>query len=222
MKIKHLNSGLFCFFLLAYWPPLTAQPAHRALRQGEELYDRGDFDKAQTAYQKADNSIGLYNAGNAAMQQNNLDEAENLFAAAAEKATSKAFKADALYNLGNALLLQKKYAAAIKAYESSLRAAPNRPDAQKNLQIAKRMMVPPPPPQPTPPPPPPPPSTRPRLVYVDQAKSAQQKEIPPANMPPETARQMLTKAVLSEEQRNAKDYRELSPANKPSRLKKDW
>jgi len=33
---------------------------------------------------------------------------------------------------------------------------------------------------------------------------------------------LLNEAVLSEEQKNAGAYRELAPANRPSRLKKDW
>jgi tetratricopeptide (TPR) repeat protein len=202
---------------------LTAQSVHRTLRQGDTNYDKGDYTAAQSAYQKAANNIGRYNAGNAAMQQNQLQEAVDFYSAAAEKSTSATIKADALYNLGNAYLQQKKYSAAIKAYESSLRVAPNRPDAQKNLQIAKRQLQEPPPPPPSPPPPPPPPSTRPpRKSYLDQAEQTRQKEIPPSNIPPEIARQMLQKAVLPEEQQNARAYRELSPANRPSRLKKDW
>ncbi len=150
-----------------YWrlngPICRAMPCVRATTD----YDQGDYTaKAQSAYQKAANNIGRYNAGNAAMQQNQLQEAVDFYSAAAEKSTSAAFKADALYNLGNAYLQQKKYSAAIKAYESSLRVAPNRPDAQKNLQIAKRQLQEPPPPPPSPPPPPPPPSTRPPAKVV--------------------------------------------------------
>lgn len=202
---------------------LSAQSAHRALRQGEENYDKGDFAKAQSAYGKATTSIGNYNAGNAAMQQNNLPDAITFYKAAAEKSTAKDFKANALYNLGNAYLQQKNYQEAIKSYENSLRLSPNQPDAKKNLQIAKRQLKEPPPPPPSsPPPPPPPPSPRPQRTYLDQAVQARQKEIPPSNISPEAARQMLQKAVLAEEEKNARAYRELSPANRPSRLKKDW
>jgi len=199
----------------------AAQSAHNALRQGDKLYENGDYGKAQAAYAKAGNNIGLYNAGNAAMQQSNLSEAEALYAAVLSRSASPAQKSDALYNLGNACLLQKKYPEAIKAYENSLRISPNRPDAQKNLQIAKRLSQSPPPPTP-PPPTPPPPKPKPQRYYVDQASGSRQPETPPANMPQDMARQILAKAVLSEEQKNARAYRELSPANRPSRLKKDW
>ena len=199
---------------------LSGQSPHSVLRNGDEKYDQGEYAAALNAYLKANSAIGSYNAGNAAMQQENLNAAANYFNDAAKKSTSPALKADALYNLGNALLLQKKYAEAVKAFEGSLRLSPSQLDGKKNLQIAKRQLQEPPPPNP--PPPPPPPSTKPQRYYVDQTLLSRQKETPPSNIPPETARQMLSRAVLPEEQKNAKAYRELSPANKPSRLKKDW
>ncbi len=213
---------IWCFVGLLFLDCLCAQPGHSALRRGEASYDRGDYAEAQTAYQGAGNALGNYNAGNAAMQQNDYATAVNYYGDAANKSTNDAVKANALYNLGNALLLQKKYAEAITAYQGSLRLTPNQWDAKKNLQIAKRLAQEPPPPAPPPPPPPPPPSIKPQRYYVDQAPKTRGKETPPANIPPEMARQMLSKAVLPEEQKNAKAYRELSPANSPSRLKKDW
>ncbi|MBC7774463.1 MAG: VWA domain-containing protein [Phycisphaerae bacterium] len=204
---------------------LSAQSEHSALRQGERYYDKGDYEKAQEAYQKSKSSAARYNAGNAAYLQSEYAEAAQFFREAAEKSLSPADKSNALYNLGNACLLQGDYRAAIEAYERSLRLVPKRPDAQKNLQIAKRkLQEPPPPPQspPPPPPPPPPPSVRPRQNYLDQASPSRKKEIPPTNLPADTARRLLNEAVLSEEQKNAGAYRELAPANRPSRLKKDW
>ncbi|MFN0035337.1 MAG: tetratricopeptide repeat protein [Saprospiraceae bacterium] len=207
---------------LLYVGQIAAQLEHRTLRQGEGYYDRGDYEQAQAAYQKSSSSAARYNAGNAAYLRSDHAEAAQLFREAAEKSLSPADKADALYNLGNACLLQRDFAAAIEAYERSLRLAPRRPDAQKNLQIAKRKLQEPPPSPPPPPPPPPPPSVRPRQNYLDQASASRQREIPPADLPPAEARRLLDKAVLSEEQKNAGAYRELAPANRPSRLKKDW
>lgn len=199
------------------------QTEHYILRQGESYYEKGAYEKAEKAYRKAESGVGLYNAGNAAYQQGNLAAAATLFQEAAAQSTTYASRADALYNLGNALLRQNKLPEAIEAYERSLRLSANRPDAKKNLQIAKRLMQPPPP-QPPPPknPPPPPPSPIPRQQYLDKAQDKQEKEIPPASLPPETARRMLQQAILPEEQKNAQAYRERSPATRPSRVKKDW
>ncbi|MFN0173335.1 MAG: tetratricopeptide repeat protein [Saprospiraceae bacterium] len=216
-KYKTSLLALLCFGQIA------AQSEHYTLRQGERHYDRGEYEKAQKAYQKSKSSTALYNAGNAAYLQSDHTEAAQLFREAAEKALSPTEKADALYNLGNACMLTGDYRAAIDAYERSLRLVPKRPDAQKNLQIAKRKLhEPPPETPPPPPPPPPPPSVRPRHHYLDQADPLRQKEIPPSSLPPDAARRLLNEAVLSEEQKNAGVYRELAPANRPSRLKKDW
>ncbi|MBL7829258.1 MAG: VWA domain-containing protein [Saprospiraceae bacterium] len=197
-----------------------AQSEHAALRSGEENYVKGNYAEALRAYKNAGTAVGNYNAGNAAVKANSLPEAIALYRSAIEKSTSKSFKADVWYNLGNALLLQKNYGEAIKAFESSLRLAPNKADAQKNLQIAKRMLQEPPPSPP--PPPPPPPSLNPQRLYVDQGRKRSSQDAPPAQLPAETARKMLQEAILSEEQRNARAYRELGSAGNPSRLKKDW
>jgi Ca-activated chloride channel family protein len=215
---KKLPAAIFLLCFLG--TQAEAQSTHRALVNGDQKYDRSDYDAAQTAYEKAGSALGFYNAGNAALQLKNLASAALNFQKAVELSNDKSLKSDALYNLGNTLMLQNKFPEAIKAYESSLRLNPNRPDAQKNLQIAKRSNLPPPP-QP-PPPPPPPPSNKPRQIYLDRALQPRQKEQAPAEIPAETARQILSKAVLKEEEKNAKAYRELSPANKPSRVKKDW
>jgi len=217
------KKGVYTAILLLFAGNLLAQSDHTALRQGERYYDKGDYEKSQAAYQKSKSSAARYNAGNAAYLQSEHADAAKLFREAAERSLSPADKADALYNLGNACMLQGDFRAAVEAYERSLRLVPKRPDAQKNLQIAKRkLQEPPPETPPPPPPPPPPPSLRPRQNYLDQAAPLRQKEIPPNNLSPDAARRLLNEAVLSEEQKNAGAYRELAPANRPSRLKKDW
>jgi len=220
--IQWKKKGVSTAILLLCMGYLSAQSEHTALRQGEQYYDQGKFEKAQAAYQKSTGSIACYNSGNAAYLQAKYAEAARLYREAAEKSLLPSDKANALYNLGNSCLLQGDYPVAIEAYERSLRLSPKCPDAQKNLQIAKHRLQEPPSLTPPPPPPPPPPSVQPRQNYLDQADLSRQKEIPPANLPPADARRILEQAVLSEEQKNAGAYRQLAPANRPSRLKKDW
>lgn len=215
-RLRCLNVQLALLCLLTCSNPLFAQ--HQELRRGDRMYDDGKYDKARAAYQKAGNIQGLYNAGNAAMQQNDYAAAADLFQQATEKSPDAAHKSDAFYNMGNALLLQRKYKDAINAYEKCLRLQPNQPDAQKNLQIAKRLAQSPPP---SPPTPPPPPVTPPRRVYLDQARPGYQQQPPTGPLSPESARQLLSKA-LTEEEQQAKTYREHAAAQKPSRTKKDW
>lgn len=218
---KKKTVGILVLLLAAMG--VSAQDEHQLLRQGQQHYDKGEFEKAQSVYMRSGTVTGKYNAANAAYLNQDLDLSVKLYQEAAERSVINQQKADALYNLGNACLLLSDYRAAIDAYERSLRLMPAQPDAQKNLQIAKRKLSPdpPPPPQP-PPPPPPPPSNRPRQQYLDQAQAGRKPDIPPANLSAAQARALLDQAVQAAEEKNAGAYRELAPANRPSRLKKDW
>ncbi|MFN0215296.1 MAG: VWA domain-containing protein [Saprospiraceae bacterium] len=214
------KKGGAALLLLFFGTNLSAQSDHNLLLEGGRLFDNGNYEKAKVTYLKSKSSAARYNAGHVAYLQADYTEAVQYFQEAADKGISLNDKADAFYNLGNAYLQKGDYQAAIVAYERSLRLIPKRPDAQKNLQIAKRKLQDPPPSPP--PPPPPPPSIPPRQNYLDQAAPLRQKELPPSNLPPDAARRLLNEAVLSEEQKNAAAYRALAPSNRPSRLKKDW
>ncbi|MBX2891257.1 MAG: tetratricopeptide repeat protein [Saprospiraceae bacterium] len=202
-----------------------AQSAHRQMREGDRHYDKKSWSAAEEAYRKATPSASAWhNAGNAAYQQGKYEVAAESFKKAAAAATPEARSA-AFFNLGNAYLQQGKYAEAIAAYEKSLRQQPNRFDAKKNLQIAKKKLKeqeeppPPPPPQKTPPPPPPP---KPQRNYLDQAQQPLKKEEPSAGLSPDAAKHILQTLVVPDEEKSARDYRTLAPSTKPSRVKKDW
>jgi len=210
--------------LLLAFAPVQAQNGQ--LRKGDKLYDQQKYDEAQIAYRDAvAGPIASYNAGNAAYQQGKYVEAATLYQNAERTAGDAPFKAKALYNLGNAYLKDGKYTEAIEAYKGSLRSLPNQPDAKKNLQIAikklREQQDPPPPPIP-PPPPPPPPKQRPRNNYLDQANAGRKQEVPGGGLSPEAARNLLETRVTKQEQANAQQYRQLAPAVRPSRTKKDW
>lgn len=203
---------------------LTAQ--HNQLKAGDVLYDKQDFAKAEETYKNAGGYAASYNAGNAAYQQGKYEAAADLFRIAVNAGTDAAAKAAAWYNMGNAYLQAGKYAEAVKAYENSLRQQPNRADSKKNLQIAKKKQKEEEDPPPPPPPPkkqsPPPPPPRPQRNYLDRAPQNQRAEQPKRNLSPEAAKRMLEANVQPDEQRSAQDYRELSPAMKPTSGKKDW
>jgi tetratricopeptide (TPR) repeat protein len=219
------NKWTMLALLMALSPALSAQSAHQRMREGDSYYDKKNWRDAEAAYRKASpGAAASYNAGNAAFQQGKYDEAADLFKKAAAAATPEA-RSDAFFNLGNAYLQQGKYREAIAAYENSLRQQPNRFDAKKNLQIAKKKLreqqepPPPPPPQKQPPPPPLP---KPQRNFLDQARQPQKKEQPSGSMTPAAAKQILTATVAPDEQKSAREYRQLSPATKASRVKKDW
>lgn len=207
--------------------PLTApaQSAHRQMREGDRLYGQKAWSQSEEAYRKAGpGAIAFYNAGNAAYQQGKYESAAESYKKAAG-ATTREARSDAFFNLGNAYLQQGKYKEAITAYENSLRQQPNRFDAKKNLQIAKKkwkeQQEPPPPPPPQAPPPPPPPP-KPQRNYLDRAQQPPKKEVPSGGLSPDAAKNILATIVAPDEQKSAREYRQLAPAAKASRVKKDW
>lgn len=204
---------------------LYSQSSHRQMQAGDRYYDKKEWSKAEESYRKsAPGAAASYNAGAAAYQQGKYDAAAESFKKAAAATTPEARSA-AFFNLGNAYLQQGKYKEAITAYENSLRQQPNRFDAKKNLQIAKKKLKeeenPPPPPPPLNPPPPPPPP-KPQRNYLDRAQPSQKREVASGGLSPETAKNILATIVAPDEQKSAREYRELAPATKPSRVKKDW
>lgn len=200
---------------------LQAQSGRSALLEGDRFYARQAYGQAAAAYKKGAGPVAAYNAGNAVFQEGNYEEAAGFFQQAASGSAPRLLQADANFNLGNALMFLGRYADAIKAYEKSLRLSPSRPDARKNLEIAKKKLreqQEPPPPERQPPPPPP--IQQPRIAYLDQARPTDRETRLP-DMPAETARRLLEEAVTPQEQRNARLYRE-SAAEKPARGKKNW
>ena len=223
MKKLFCTLGLLILSLLS--ARLSAQSeAHSQLRKGDAHYDKKNYLNAETAYEKATRDpIALYNAGNAAYQQGKFEVAAGRYKSAAILLANASVRSDAFYNLGNAYMQLGKYREAIAAYEKSLRLQTNRPDAKKNLQIAKNKErekedPPPPPPPPQKPPPPPPP----RNNYVDRAQQPQRRETPSGTMTAAAARQRLEAIINLEEQKNARQYRALPPEARPDRRKKDW
>lgn len=220
-----LKNKLSALLLLSLPLAVAGQSAHSQMQQGDRQYDKKEWSKAEESYrQSGPGADASYNAGNAAYQQGKYDVAAESFKKAAAATTPEA-RSDAYFNLGNALLQQGKYREAIAAYENSLRQRPNRFDAKKNLQIAKKKLKeqenppPPPPPQKTPPPPPPP---KPKQNYLDRAQNPPKKEVSSGPVGADEARDILSKTVVPDEAKSAREYRELAPSTKPSRVKKDW
>ncbi len=212
---KYSFSGVFlvCFAL-----QLVGQTAHLDLLKGQNAYLKKNYKDAEKAFSTIkNNEKASYNGGNALLKQGKNDEAVIYYNRAAEQSKNPVSKSDALFNTGNALMAMGSYSEAVVAYQKCLRCAPNRADAKKNLQIAKRNVPPSSPPSPPPPPPPPPP---PKKEYLDQARRTQ--EPIPAPLSPDAARRLLESAVAPVEEESAKRYRHLSPSNRPTRSKKAW
>lgn len=230
---------------------LTAQSAHKLLREGDRQYEQSNYREAEQAYRQASEQKSappgaIYNTGNAVYQQGNYAASEKLFEQAAQAAGNKTMQADALYNLGNARLKQQKYQEAVQAYENSLRLRPGDPQTKVNLQLAKKKLQQEQQKQQqqnqqnqqpnqqqnqqdqqqnqqTPQQPQQNQGqNQPQDQPQQQPKDQQSRQASDGRMNPEQARRLLETAVAPEDQRNARKYREMEPGKHQKAPKKDW
>ena len=120
---------------------VKAQEENSAIREGNKLYKKGQFDKALPEYQKAiqqnpRNDIARYNLANARFRSNNFEEAQKSFDAVIDHTTDNNYKQRSLYNKGVAFSKEKKLPESIDAWKKALVLNPNDEDTRFNLQKA--------------------------------------------------------------------------------------
>ncbi len=249
MPTRHLLPALLLFLLAC---PVHAQSSHQSLRQGDQAYDKKEYQNAENAYRKAltqspSDPTALYNTGNAAYRQGHYEDAVGLYTEAAKQAPDPVFKAQALYNLGNAHLKQEHYQKAIEAYEQSLRLRPGDGNTKSNLQFAKKkqhekeqkekqqqqnqQQKPQDQQQNQDPQKEPQPSeqdqqqndqSQPSDQNPNQPKPDKQAAPKPGRITPEQARQTLENSIGPADQKSARKYRENQRPPARPRPKKDW
>ena len=116
-----LNPGLASAQL-----PYTTQPHKTETRNGNKLFNKGNYTDAEAAYKKAldkQNNMpeATFNLGDAVYQQKRYNEAARQFQLSAQNNPDKNVKAKAYHNLGNTFLEQQKWDEAAKAYKQSLK-----------------------------------------------------------------------------------------------------
>jgi tetratricopeptide (TPR) repeat protein len=121
---------------------LNAQSERKYIRQGNNEYNRGQFEDAEVSYRKANAENNrlpeiLFNIGNALYKQEKYDEAARQFTNNITMTEDNSQKAAGLYNLGNSLLKSEKFQESIEAYKESLRLQPNNFEAKHNLAYAQ-------------------------------------------------------------------------------------
>ena len=141
---KALKGTLSIFLLIGIANGLDAQSAHKHLRAGDALYDKGVYNMAEEAYRKANekksSSKSTYNLGNALYEQDRMDEAIQSFESAASKAQDDQEKSMAYHNLGNAYYNAQKFKESYESYKKSLQYSPDDSATKENLLAAKQMM----------------------------------------------------------------------------------
>ncbi|NQV03653.1 MAG: tetratricopeptide repeat protein [Bacteroidia bacterium] len=119
-----------------------AQKENRYLREGNRLFEKGDYSGAEKDYRKVlelnkESLKGQFNLGTAVYQEKNFEESANIFAGLGEKSLGKTDKAEVFHNLGNSLLEGEQYEKSIEAYKQALLNNPNDLDSKYNLEYAR-------------------------------------------------------------------------------------
>jgi Ca-activated chloride channel family protein len=113
-------------------------------RQGNKLYQQGQYDGALSAYQKAqaeqpDLAELHYNIGNTLHREEDYQGA----VAETQHGLGKAdpdLRAQAYYNLGNSFYRQGQFSEAIAAYKEALKLNPDDLDSKYNLELAQQQL----------------------------------------------------------------------------------
>ncbi len=122
--------------------PAVAQKERKFIREGNELFEKQNYEKAEVEYrkavdQKAASFEAAFNMADALYKQQKYEEALQQFSALAKQETNKQRLGEIYHNIGNTLLAMQKTGESIEAYKESLR---NRPDSEQtkyNLEFAR-------------------------------------------------------------------------------------
>lgn len=181
------------------------------LREGNSLYNKGEFEKAAAHYkqvaEKKNNFEAHFNYGNALFKSKEGDAALQAYQAAMEQTQKPQDKAAAWYNSGVVLQQAGKLDECIEAYKKALRLTPEDADARHNLQLALKE----------------------KQKQQQSSQQQQQKQQPkpqpqpsssPARISQKEAEEKLR--ALQQQERNLQDKlkkQDPTPASKPE---KDW
>ena len=141
------NKKHFIFLLIILFFSLHGftQKDTKLLRQGNKLYNQGNYKEAELDYRKAleinkESDKGKFNLGTAVYQEKNFNESTKIYEELAGKQLDKSTKAKVYHNFGNSLLESKQYEQSITAYKNSLLNNPADNDTKYNLEYAKLML----------------------------------------------------------------------------------
>lgn len=122
----------------------NAQTDRSLIRDGNGMYRKQDYAKAEVLYRKAvsknpSNPQAVYNLGCALMMQNKDSAAIVQYQNAAKLEKNKSRLASVYHNIGVICQNHKMYDDAIKAYEQSLRNNPSDEETRYNLALCKQL-----------------------------------------------------------------------------------
>lgn len=163
-KVNYFRIGLLLSFLVITNYAWT-QTEHKALLNGTEAYQKGDYTTATKSFKSAllgnsQSTKANFNLGNSYYKREKFEEATTHYQNAIGHASSDLLKSKAFYNLGNSYLAQAKKGMtqqpntppqlgkkgeeqlknAIDAYKNALRTNTADYDAKNNLGMAYKML----------------------------------------------------------------------------------
>ncbi len=140
-----MKNWLLHIVLLAVGFAAYGQKGNDLIKEGNKLYEKGDFSEAEVRYRKAEEEkgdafISKFNLGDALFKQERFEEAAAAFQQLPSLTEDKHQKAAAYHNLGNSLMKMEKYKESVDAYKQALRHDPKDEDTKYNLSYARRMI----------------------------------------------------------------------------------
>ena len=122
--------------------PGKAQQERKFIREGNELFHKQDFEKAEVEYRKAadkkaESFEAAFNMADALYKQKKYEEALQQFTALAKQQTDRQRLGEIYHNIGNTLLAMEKTEESIEAYKESLRNRPASEQTKYNLEFAR-------------------------------------------------------------------------------------
>jgi tetratricopeptide (TPR) repeat protein len=144
---KILIYTLTAIVAIAVTGEVSAQkyPERGIARDGNRLYEKGDFSSAEVEYRRAlevnpELSDARFNLAGALFKQQKAEEAAKIYAQfAADSLSAAPLVSEANYNLGNVMLSGQKIDDAIALYKQALRLNPGDEQAKYNLAYAQAM-----------------------------------------------------------------------------------
>lgn len=127
--------------------PIVAfsQKENATIREGNELYEKKEYNQAEQAYAKAyksnqDSFEAAFNLGASLYKQGKFIEAARQFEKLTTLAVGKEQRTMIYHNYGNALLKSEMIVESVNAYKLALKQDPNADDSRYNLAYALSLL----------------------------------------------------------------------------------
>ena len=137
---RKIGKEVLAISLLFFAMPAFSQEARELIRDGNNLYNNAEYEKAAGHYQaaaaKSADFIAELNLGNALFKAKKPDDAIAAYDRALQKSSLPADKAEIYFNKGVVHQVNNRLPECIEAYKQALRLRPNDEEARQNLQKA--------------------------------------------------------------------------------------